>query len=675
MKKKYLIVAAFCSMTWTNVQAQIISEDFESYSVGDYMGVESADWTTWSGAVGGAEDVQITDLEAASGSNAIYFQTTVESGGPQDVVVPFGDLFNLGQMHFEAKFYVEDNKGAYFNFQGTETVGEVWSMNCQMVNDGQFLVDAGGSPLIETTYPSETWFTIEVDVNFNTNTWEVSLDGVSQGTFAATNNAAASLNLYPVNSAAGGNNQAGYYVDDLAVDYTPYDLPDVNAGVILIGNTSGLAGTGISPSGTIRNLGVNAISSFDLEMTYNGETIVENVTGVSIASLETFVVQFTDELSLIAGENDIVATVSNVNGAGADGDPADDEKSITLDPVVPADGKVVIGEEGTGTWCGWCPRGAVYLDFMADTYPEHFVGIAVHNGDPMTVDVYDEGIGGLISGYPSLLVDRGDDINPAAVEADFLERVILAPKAVLTIGTDYADGATEMSVSVTADFNEPIAGDYRLALVVIEDGVTGTGSGWSQANSYSGGGAGEMGGYEDLPNPVPAEDMVYDHVARAILPGFSGLAASFPATVDAGEAHTQGFSVTIDPDWDLDEVHLVGILIAPDGTIDNAGYASIADAVNNGYVSLDETRLSSSSINLYPNPAADMTRIDLGVIDNESVSIKIFDLNGKLVTSRTFDNLSGYYILPMELSNLEKGLYSVQVQVGSELSTKKLIVQ
>ena len=46
MKKKYLIVAAFCSMTWTNVQAQIISEDFESYSVGDYMGVESADWTT-----------------------------------------------------------------------------------------------------------------------------------------------------------------------------------------------------------------------------------------------------------------------------------------------------------------------------------------------------------------------------------------------------------------------------------------------------------------------------------------------------------------------------------------------------------------------------------------------------------------------------------------------------
>ena len=103
--------------------------------------------------------------------------------------------------------------------------------------------------------------------------------------------------------------------------------------------------------------------------------------------------------------------------------------------------------------------------------------------------------------------------------------------------------------------------------------------------------------------------------------------------------------------------------------------STIADAVNNGYVSLDETRLSSSSINLYPNPAADMTRIDLGVIDNESVSIKIFDLNGKLVTSRTFDNLSGYYILPMELSNLEKGLYSVQVQVGSELSTKKLIVQ
>ena len=29
-------------------------------------------------------------------------------------------------------------------------------------------------------------------------------------------------------------------------------------------------------------------------------------------------------------------------------------------------------EEGTGTWCGWCPRGIVAFRHMAEKYPETF---------------------------------------------------------------------------------------------------------------------------------------------------------------------------------------------------------------------------------------------------------------------------------------------------------------
>ena len=47
--------------------SQTFSDDFESYSVGSYLGSSSTDWTTWSGAEGGAEDVQITDNNASSG--------------------------------------------------------------------------------------------------------------------------------------------------------------------------------------------------------------------------------------------------------------------------------------------------------------------------------------------------------------------------------------------------------------------------------------------------------------------------------------------------------------------------------------------------------------------------------------------------------------------------------
>jgi hypothetical protein len=58
--------------------------------------------------------------------------------------------------------------------------------------------------------------------------------------------------------------------------------------------------------------------------------------------------------------------------------------------------KFTVGEEKTGSWCGWCPRGAVALAQMETT--PNFIGIAVHNADPMTISSYDGGIGTYIAG-------------------------------------------------------------------------------------------------------------------------------------------------------------------------------------------------------------------------------------------------------------------------------------
>ena len=673
MKRIYLFGLALVACAGANGQ---MSENFDARTVGDYMGVVSPDWTTWSGTVGGAEDVAVSDVMAESGANSIYFSTVSATGGPQDVLVPFGGVHNTGMFVFESDFYIEDNKGAYFNFQGEVTPGSMYSLNCQMLHEGTMLIDDGASPLIETTYPPETWFTLTVMVNLNTNTWEVYVDGLIQGKFSNSNNQVASADLYPVNNVAnGGNNLAGYFMDNVSYDHTPYTLPAVNLGATQIINTKGLASVSVSPSVIVRNLGTSDITSFDVSLEYNGTTIDETVTGVSISSLDYYTVDFADALGLISGENDITATISNVNGEGDDDDADDDIKVETLNPVVPSPGKIVVGEEATGTWCGWCPRGAVFLDQMANDYSDHFVGVAVHNGDPMTVDTYDEAIGGFISGYPSMLVDRGADIDPSDVEGAFLDRIVIGPKAVLTVGSDYVDGATSMNVSVTADFVEAIAGNYRLALIVVEDGVTGEGSGYNQANYYSGGGSGAMGGYEDLADPVPAADMVYDHVARAILPSFDGMAGSFPATVESGEVHSVGFVVEIDPDWNLDEVHLVGILVAPDSQIDNGGYATMEEAAENGYLGLEDDLIVTSSINLYPNPTNTHTNIDLGNVDNENVLVQVYDMNGKLVSVRDYGVLNGAYSLPVELSDFEKGMYTVRINKGNTTEVVKLVVE
>ena len=79
-------------------------------------------------------------------------------------------------------------------------------------------------------------------------------------------------------------------------------------------------------------------------------------------------------------------------------------------------------------------------------------------------------------------------------------------------------------------------------------------------------GNGVMGGFETLGNPVPAAQMVYDHVARAIEPSFGGFANSFPATVNAGETHTVNGYFDIPAGWDENEIHIIGLLIASQRT-------------------------------------------------------------------------------------------------------------
>ena len=412
-----------------------------------------------------------------------------------------------------------------------------------------------------------------------------------------------------------------------------------------------------------------------MEIAHNGATLLESITGVSVPSMGSYEYEFLGSIPLTSGQNDVSVTISNVNG-GADDDASDDMKSLPVDPITPATGKVVFTEEGTGTWCQWCPRGAVMMDRMARLYPDLFAGVAVHNNDPMTVTEYDAGIGGLISGYPTALVERGAGIDPSGIETEFLQKVVVAPTAFITVGADYSTPGI-LKASVTADFQSTVTGTWRLACIIAED------SGWSQANAYGSGTNGPMGGFESLPTTVPASQMVYNHVGRKILPGFSGDVNSFPTT-NAGDVHTVDFIMTIDPSWDTTQIHIIGILIAPAGTVDNAGRATIPEAVTNGYVSstevIDETagvtELSDiGEFSLYPNPATAVSYMSLADIDNETVIMNVFDMNGKTVASKNYGELSGAQILPINTSNFDKGIYSVQVIVGDKQAIKRLIVE
>jgi hypothetical protein len=300
----------------------------------------------------------------------------------------------------------------------------------------------------------------------------------------------------------------------------------------------------------------------------------------------------------------------------------------------------------------------------------------------MVVTEYDAAIGGVIAGYPSALVDRGPAIDPSEMEAEFLNRIVMAPTAYITNGATWNATTRQLNVSVSADFQAPATSSYKLAIVLTEDGVTGTGSGWAQSNAYANNAAGPMGGYESLPNPVPAAQMVYDHVARAIEPSFNGYANSFPATVNVGETHTINYSFILPASWDENEIHIVGLLLAPNGSIDNAGKATITEAVANGFVagtdislSVNELSQVDATLQVSPNPATDHATIAVNIPGESNATVRILDLSGKEIAARNYGSMSGASTITLNTSNYGKGMYIVELTLDNDVFQRRLVIE
>ena len=671
--KKLLLMGLGIAVSATSF-SQIFTDDFESYTPGNLLvQTNPTDWDTWTGGGGGAEDVPISTTQAASGSNSIHFLSTVSGGGPDDIILRFAQVYTSGTFTYESKFFVVPNKGAYFNLQETFVVGGSWAIDCFMLHDGTLKLSNSGTPFLTTTYPVGQWFDLRLEIDLTANVWELFINNVSQGSFSNPTNSIGILDLFPTNPASeGGNEQSEFYVDDVSYNHIPATLPAVNGGVTFVNQLGGIAGQTSNVDCTVRNLGSNNITSFDITYTYGANPpVMESVGPISLASLATYNHTFATPVTLLAGSNNLTVTVSNVNMAGPDADPNDDSKTITINPVAPAPGKIVVGEEATGTWCGWCPRGAVYMDYMESTYSGYWAGIAVHNNDPMADAVYDAGLNPLIGGsYPNSVVDRGPDNDPSTMEQSFLQRVVVPPTAFVTNGATYNSSTRQLEVTLTYDFQMAASGNWRVACVLTEDGVTGT-NGYAQTNYYAGGGNGAMGGYETLPDPVPASQMVYDHVGRTIVPSFAGQTGVFPGSISNGYSQTVCFSFTLPASWDDTKMHIVGMLIDPAGDIDNAGYTTIAEAVTNGLgvctTSIEgEDLTNEDNFKLFPNPTNGTTYIDLTNNENENVNVTIMDMSGKIVAQRDY-NISGTVKLPIVTDNFDKGIYIVTLTVGNML--------
>lgn len=426
-----------------------------------------------------------------------------------------------------------------------------------------------------------------------------------------------------------------------------------------------VAGAETSIRITLKNVGTNAISSVEFNWNDGSGDHKEKVTayinpGQQREITHPIQTSYTD----IASKN-ITLTITKVNGTD-DSNPADNSVVVKTSIVSQFIPKKVVFEEGTGTWCGWCPRGMVALDQVNQEYPDDQISIAVHNGDPMVHAPYNSGAA--FAGFPGMNVDRelkGVDINPNSIGNYVATRKLLPAPAKLS--GEYSIVNNQLTANVAAQFF--IVNDnanYRLAAVVVEDNVQGTANGYRQSNYYAGGGNGPMGGFENLPSTVPANQMVYDHVGRALLGGYTGQTGSIPTAVTDGQIVNYTFNYTVPAEYKQDKLSTVLLLLdASDGSILNAvKLANSALAVNN-------IKANAASTVLYPNPAK--SEFSLKLAEDGAYTVVIFDVSGKMVKNYGLVKSTSKTIkLPI---NLTPGKYFVNISQAGNSITKDLLVK
>ena len=277
---------------------------------------------------------------------------------------------------------------------------------------------------------------------------------------------------------------------------------------------------GVRVEGTLTSSGFLPVEGYKLELTYGEKTYTIDRSTESIAPDSVVNIAFDTEVNVVLNTTeDYTLTISSMEGADVE----------TIQGSITCFERTVLIEEGTGTWCMWCPRGQYYLKELHKKRPGEFVDIAVHVSDEMMM--YDYAMALYASyfatyGLPSCVIDRRQELVNSLGSLEEIEAMLNKARERGAIGrfTElHAHAYNEIPISRSftrlsyfnlwgsIEFGKAIEkGQYRLSFIVVEDSVTG----FAQANAYSGS-SNAIGGLGLLPDPIPANEYYFANVGRA----------------------------------------------------------------------------------------------------------------------------------------------------------------
>lgn len=248
------------------------------------------------------------------------------------------------------------------------------------------------------------------------------------------------------------------------------------------------------------------------------------------------------------GEYPMTVTVTRVNGKENGWSQATAAGKMNVVRFFPT--KRPLAEEFTGLWCGWCPRGYVALEELAEEYGEDFVAMAWHNRDDMAIT---SSYPVSVPGFPYAYIDRATGADAGNLKTNY--PVAKRETAIADIDMELhwsGEIGQEAVADATVKFMIPQEGDFRIAYAIVADGLTDPS--WRQSNSYWGyrndyiDQPGYTGEWWDLflkDSSPYVKGLVFNHVVIASSPN-SGEAGSLPGKIEANTpmSHSCTFDIS-----------------------------------------------------------------------------------------------------------------------------------
>jgi len=249
----------------------------------------------------------------------------------------------------------------------------------------------------------------------------------------------------------------------------------------------------------------------------------------------------------------------------------------------------------------------------------------------------------------------------------------IADVDVLASGTFDAN-TRNVSLTVDATFQSAVtaSGEYRINVFVVEDSVVGTTSSYNQSN-YFNNTAGHY--YQGAGNPI--QNYPHRYVTRSIPSTAWGNGGIIPNSPVIGTTYSRTYNVNLPSSYDESKVYFVVFVTDYNSNVIERSVVNAFDIkVSELSIITSTNNLNTvfNEIRIAPNPVQNQATLTIESEKTSDLTLTLYDALGRQVKSNINWTIeAGSNNTNINLDDLSKGLYYLQITDGESINTQRIL--